>query len=330
MFKRIGLLVLANLAVFIMLSVILTVVQMVFGVNFGTMAGSSLNLSALFIFSMVVGFSGSIISLLMSKQMAKMSMGVQMIDTNNPQPGLEAYLVGVVRHEAERAGIPMPEVGIYEGEPNAFATGASASSAMVAVSTGLLNIMNRDEVEAVLAHEISHVKNGVYGAMFCAAMISAAFCERDAERIVEAGLAQIPRNCRLTQDVRQAMAIARSSATAEELLDRLWQAFEHYDPVHTNNNAALCAAVLLFAGDDYEKGITTAVLGGWDTDCNGATVGSILGAKLGAQAIPAHWTEPLHDTLYSAIPGFHPIAIRECARRSKALSDRYLLTGKGE
>ena len=103
MFKRIGLLVLANLAVFIMLSVILTVVQMVFGVNFGTMAGSSLNLSALFIFSMVVGFSGSI---------------------------------------------------------NAFATGASASSAMVAVSTGLLNIMNRDEVEAVLAHEISHVKNG--------------------------------------------------------------------------------------------------------------------------------------------------------------------------
>ena len=90
------------------------------------------------------------------------------------------------------------------------------------------------------------------------------------------------------------------------------------------------AAVLLFAGDDYEKGITTAVLGGWDTDCNGATVGSILGAKLGAQAIPAHWTEPLHDTLYSAIPGFHPIAIRECARRSKALSDRYLLTGKGE
>ena len=126
------------------------------------------------------------------------------------------------------------------------------------------------------------------------------------------------------------MAIARSSATAEDLLDRLWQAFAHYDPVHTNNNAALCAAVLLFAGDDYEKGITTAVLGGWDTDCNGATVGSILGAKLGAQAIPAHWTEPLHDTLYSAIPGFHPIAIRECARRSKALSDRYLLTGKGE
>lgn len=103
---------------------------------------------------------------------------------------------------------------------------------------------------------------------------------------MEAGLAQIPRNCRLAQDVRQAMAIARSSATAEELLDRLWQAFEHYDPVHTNNNAALCAAVLLFAGDDYEKGITTAVLGGWDTDCNGATVGSIPGREAGRPGHP--------------------------------------------
>lgn len=174
------------------------------------------------------------------------------------------------------------------------------------------------------------MKNGVYGAMFCAAMISAVFCERDAERIVEAGLAQIPRNCRLTQDVRQAMAIARSSATAEELLDRLWQAFAHYDPVHTNNNAALCAAVLLFAGDDYEKGIPPPCSAAGTLDATARTVGSILGAKPGRQAIPAHWTEPLHDTLYSAIPGFHPIAIRECARRSKALSDRYLLTGKGE
>ena len=160
MLKRIGLLILANFAVFVMLSIILTIVQMVFGVNFGKMAGSSLNIGTLFIFSMVVGFSGSLISLFMSKQMAKMSMGLQMIDTNNPQPGLEQYLVDVIRHESQKAGIPMPEVGIYEGEPNAFATGASKSSSLVAVSTGLLNLMNRDEVEAVLAHEISHVKNG--------------------------------------------------------------------------------------------------------------------------------------------------------------------------
>ena len=113
MFKRIGLLILANLAVFVMLSIVLTIVQMVFGVNFGTMSGSSLNLGTLFIFSMVIGFTGSLISLAMSKQMAKMSMGVQTIDPARPRNNLEAYLVDVVRREADKAGIPMPEVGLY-------------------------------------------------------------------------------------------------------------------------------------------------------------------------------------------------------------------------
>ncbi len=160
MFKRIGLLILANLAVFVVLSIVLTIVQAVLGVNFGTMAGAQLNLSTLFIFSMVVGFTGSLISLFMSKTMAKMTMGLQMIDTNRPQPGLEAYLVDVVRRQSERAGIPMPEVAVYGGEPNAFATGASRSNSLVAVSTGLLNLMNREEVEAVIGHELSHVKNG--------------------------------------------------------------------------------------------------------------------------------------------------------------------------
>ena len=106
------------------------------------------------------GFAGSIISLLMSKSMAKMSMGVQMIDTDNPQPGLETWLVGVIRQLSDKAGIKMPEVGIYEGEPNAFATGATKNSSMVCVSTGLLRLMNQKEVEAVLGHEISHAANG--------------------------------------------------------------------------------------------------------------------------------------------------------------------------
>ena len=160
MFKRIGLLILANLAIFIMLSVILTIVQMVFGVNFGTMAGKSLNLGTLFIFAMVVGFTGSIISLLMSKTMAKMTMGLTMIDVNNPRDRLEEYIVNTVRKLADKAGLPMPEVAIYEGEPNAFATGPSRSNSLVAVSTGLVSSMNAEEVEAVLAHEMSHVKNG--------------------------------------------------------------------------------------------------------------------------------------------------------------------------
>lgn len=160
MFKRIGLLILANLAVFIMLSLVLTIIQAVFGVSFGGMAGSSLQLGTLFIFSMAVGFTGSLISLFMSKTMAKMSMGLQMIDPDRPANELEAYIVGVVRRQAQTAGIPMPEVGIYDGEPNAFATGPSKSNSLVAVSTGLLRLMNREEVEAVIAHELSHVKNG--------------------------------------------------------------------------------------------------------------------------------------------------------------------------
>lgn len=160
MFKRFGLLILANLAVFIMLSIVLAVIQMLTGVNFGTMTGTQLNLPALFIFSMVIGFTGSFISLLMSKTIAKYTMGLKVIDPNRPDNAVEQYIYDVVRREAATAGIPMPEVGIYEGDPNAFATGASRSSSLVAVSTGLLSLMNREEVEAVIAHEISHVKNG--------------------------------------------------------------------------------------------------------------------------------------------------------------------------
>ncbi len=158
--KRIALLILTNIAIVVMLSIVLNVVSMLTGVNFGQMAGANLDITALLLFSLVVGFAGSFISLLMSKQMAKMTMGVQLINVDNPAPGLESWLVGVIRAQADKAGVKMPEVGIYEGEPNAFATGATKNSSLVAVSTGLLRLMNQKEVEAVLAHEMSHVANG--------------------------------------------------------------------------------------------------------------------------------------------------------------------------
>jgi heat shock protein HtpX len=106
----------------------------------------------------VVGFTGSIISLLMSKPMAKWSTGARVIE--QPANSTEMWLINTVQGLAQRAGIGMPEVAVYEGEPNAFATGAFKNSALVAVSTGLLQGMNREEVEAVLGHEISHVANG--------------------------------------------------------------------------------------------------------------------------------------------------------------------------
>ncbi len=151
--KRIVLFLVTNLAVMLVLSVMLNVL----GVN-RFLAAEGLNVGMLVVFSAVVGFTGAFISLLMSKTMAKWSTGAQVIDT--PQSADEQWLVGTVRRLAEKAGIGMPEVAVYEGEPNAFATGAFRDSSLVAVSTGLLHSMTKEEVEAVLAHEVAHVANG--------------------------------------------------------------------------------------------------------------------------------------------------------------------------
>ena len=151
--KRILLFVLTNLAVMVVLGVVASLL----GVN-RYLTANGLNLSALLGFSLIMGFGGAIISLLMSKPMAKWSTGAHVI--NQPSNQDEAWLVSVVQRLSERAGITMPEVAIYEGEPNAFATGAFKNSALVAVSTGLLQGMTKEEIEAVLGHEIAHVANG--------------------------------------------------------------------------------------------------------------------------------------------------------------------------
>ncbi|HEU4815588.1 protease HtpX [Janthinobacterium sp.] len=151
--KRIVLFIATNLAVMLVLSLVLSLL----GVG-NPARGSTLNLGSLMVFSLVVGFTGSIFSLLISKPMAKWSTGARVID--NPTSSTELWLVNTVRALSERAGIAMPEVAVYEGDANAFATGAFKNSALVAVSTGLLQSMNRDEVEAVLGHEIAHVANG--------------------------------------------------------------------------------------------------------------------------------------------------------------------------
>lgn len=151
--KRIFLFLATNIAVLVVLSVVLSLL----GVN-RFLTGSGLNLPMLLVFSAVVGFTGSIISLLISKPMAKWSTGAQVIEA--PANSTELWLLDTVQKLSDRAGIRMPEVAVYEGEPNAFATGAFKNSALVAVSTGLLHGMTRDEVEAVLGHEIAHVANG--------------------------------------------------------------------------------------------------------------------------------------------------------------------------
>ncbi|SFD79229.1 protease HtpX [Massilia yuzhufengensis] len=151
--KRIVLFLATNLAVVLVVTLVLNLL----GVG-RAVTGQGIDVGALAVFSLVVGFTGSFISLLLSKPMAKWSTGARVIE--QPANSTEQWLVSTVRKLSERAGIGMPEVAVYDGEPNAFATGAFKNSALVAVSTGLLANMNQDEVEAVLGHEVAHIANG--------------------------------------------------------------------------------------------------------------------------------------------------------------------------
>ena len=151
--KRIVLFIATNLAVMLILGIVTSLL----GVN-QFLSRTGLNLPMLLAFSAVVGFTGAIFSLLISKPMAKWSTGARVIES--PQNETERWLVETVKRLANKANIGMPEVAIYEGEANAFATGAFKNSALVAVSTGLLESMTHEEIEAVLAHEVAHVTNG--------------------------------------------------------------------------------------------------------------------------------------------------------------------------
>jgi len=151
--KRIVLFLATNLAVVVLLSVIINL----FGLN-QWLTAQGIDYTGLLVFSAVVGFAGSFISLLMSKTAAKWSTGAHVIDGSEGTN--EYWLVNTVKQLADKAGIGMPEVAIYEGAPNAFATGAFKNSSLVAVSTGLLQSMSKEEVQAVLGHEIGHVANG--------------------------------------------------------------------------------------------------------------------------------------------------------------------------
>jgi len=152
MFTRVVLFLATNLAVLVVLTVMVSLIGPAFGIPPGS-------LTMLVVLGAVIGFGGAFISLALSKWMAKRAMGVQVIE--QPHTEVETWLVATVKRQAQAAGIGMPEVGIFDSPvPNAFATGARRDASLVAVSTGLLRSMGKDEVEAVLAHEVSHVANG--------------------------------------------------------------------------------------------------------------------------------------------------------------------------
>jgi heat shock protein HtpX len=157
--KRILLFLATNIAIMLVITISWSIISSVFGLGAINQGKGGLNLTSLLIFSALIGFAGSFISLMMSKWVAKRSVGAVVIE--QPSNSTEIWLMETVRRQANAAGIKMPEVAIYDSpEINAFATGPSRNNALVAVSTGLLNYMDRDEAEAVMAHEIGHVSNG--------------------------------------------------------------------------------------------------------------------------------------------------------------------------
>jgi ADP-ribosylglycohydrolase len=169
---------------------------------------------------------------------------------------------------------------------------------------------------------VSHVKNGVYGEMFVAAMLAAAFTTDDVEEVISIGLSEIPARCRLAEAVKDTIQWSKELGEWEKVWERIKEKYGHYHTVHTINNAALVVMALMTGRLDYEKSIVAAVRGGWDTDCNGATVGSICGLMLGAEALPAKWVSVLHDCLFSAVRGYGQCRISDLARRTCEMARR--------
>lgn len=166
---------------------------------------------------------------------------------------------------------------------------------------------------------ISHVKNGIYGEMFVAAMLSAAAASSCPDKIINAGLSQIPARSRLAEKIKCVLAWKKEGITWEQALDRIHAEYDEkngHDWCHTISNAMIVCTALLFGEMDFEKSISIAVLGALDTDCNGATVGSIVGMVLGAKALPPKWTAPLNDLVKSGVDGFGLVKISDLALKT--------------
>jgi len=175
---------------------------------------------------------------------------------------------------------------------------------------------------AFLDASISHVKNGIYGEMWVAAMLSAAFHIDNMEDIIKTGLNCIPTKSRLHESINNIINMYKQNKSYEEIIADIlsrWDENDFYDWCHTISNAEICAASLLCGENDFTKTIGYSIMPGFDTDCNGATCGSIIGTFLGAKNIPKHWHEPLNDTLYTNISGNNIVKITDLVTRTLKL-----------
>lgn len=174
---------------------------------------------------------------------------------------------------------------------------------------------------------LSHVKNGIYGEMLFAAVISAALVGASLQDAIDAGLREIPARSRLAEAVRFVLKLRRRTDDWQVAHDSIMLEYGHYHGVHTINNAALVLLGLLWGRGDFEKSITIAVMGGLDTDCNGATAGSVFGALAGSRALPQQkWIAPMNDCIRSAVIGFDNSRISDLASRSLTVARKVLAT----
>ncbi len=172
---------------------------------------------------------------------------------------------------------------------------------------------------------ISHVKNGIYGEMFISAMIAAAAVQSDIREIIETGLAFVPAKSRLTADVREVIELYAAGKTADELIEHIHTRFNEYsanDWCYTNSNAMIVAMALLCGNGDFGKSVCLAVQTGFDTDCNGATVGSVVGMLKGEGGIPEEWYAPFEKRLYTSIEGYNLVEVADLAKKTFDLLGR--------
>jgi ADP-ribosylglycohydrolase len=173
---------------------------------------------------------------------------------------------------------------------------------------------------------ISHVRNGIYGEMWAAAMLAAAYLDLDWEAVIQAGLTQIPARCRLREDIERILTAHREGldyGAAVEVIHSQWDETHHHDWCHTDSNAQVVAAALLYGEDDYETTITRAVMPGFDTDCNAATCGSLWGVRHGVSALPKKWTSPMRDLVRTGVAGYHEVKISKLAEDMFALAQSF-------
>jgi ADP-ribosylglycohydrolase len=182
----------------------------------------------------------------------------------------------------------------------------------------------RPEEAAGLAFKdacISHVKNGIYGEMWAAAMLAAALVADSPAKVLELGLTEVPQNCRLGAAVRQVLAWRREGFSAEQAVEGIEGQYGRYHRVHTINNAAIVAMGLLWGEGDFSRTIGLTVAAGLDTDCNGATAGSVCGAIIGARALPEPGRAPREDRLETAVSGMSGLTLSGLASRTRKVQE---------